>query len=377
MRPLIGRTFREDEGRPGGAQVVMLSEGLWHSQFGGRTNIVGETIMLDSKPRTVVGIIPDGSEFPALAKLWVPLAIDVDLSQRAIPSWRSVARLKEGTTVAEASSELGIISKRLEEANPESNRGRTFNVLSLKDASLGPTRNLMPPLFFAIGFMMLIVCANVANLLLSHSSSRMREFSLRASLGAGRFTLVRQLLTECSILAFIGCFLGVYISWFCIDLLSINRPDTAPPWFNFKLDSRVLLFGAAISAFAVFLFGIVALGLAGIGTYGVMAHATSQRTQEIGIRMSLGARSTDMLKMVIAQGIRIVSVGLGIGLVGAFVVFLGGKQFMSEMTGGEQSLDISSLAIACTVLGFITLLACYIPARRASRIEPMSALRYE
>lgn len=510
--PFQGRAFTSANGQAGGERVVVLAHGLWTRRFGGDVAVVGRTIVLNGVSHEVVGVMPPSFKHPADAELWIPLAPVGQFAElfRARGSfWLTiVGRLKPGVTRAAAQSEMDTIAARLEKDDP-SNAGIGIRLVTLHEELVGDVKRPLLILLGAVCFVLLIACANVANLLLTRAASRRRELAIRAALGANRGRLVRQLLTESLVLGVAAAGSSLLLSRLP-ESASINiegrpslpanarnipvpydsvtpeffstlqiplrrgrmfshadgpqsqpvvlvneafvrrffpgedplgrrvtfgnpsRPDTQwqtivgvvadtkrggferEPWAEtyFPMrqapDSRAFvllrsngdpttLIAAAQAAvwsidrnqaiasirtvpdllaqqelnrrFTTLLLGLfaaVALVLAIIGTYGVIAHTTAQRTQEIGIRIALGADRATILTMVLAGGLRIAAAGLAIGVFGALAL----THVLSGLLFGVTARDPLTF-----VLLVVALAACWIPARRAMHVEPVVALR--
>ncbi|HKS40353.1 MAG TPA: ABC transporter permease [Blastocatellia bacterium] len=255
--PAQGRAFSVEEEEPGKDRVVVISHGLWQRRFGGDAGVIGQPISLNGVDRTVIGIMPANFAFPQKdTELWVPSGLSPQRKQgRSSFFLKSVGRLKPGVTVAQAQSDMGAIGDRLDEQYFRS--GYTANIVSLHEQETGKVRPALLVLLGAVVFVLLIACINVANLLLARAATREREIALRTALGAGRFRLVRQLLTESALLAFMGGIAGLLLAYWGLKALVALSPGNIPRLDQVGIDSRVLGFTFAISLLTGFVFGLV------------------------------------------------------------------------------------------------------------------------
>ena len=257
VSPILGRTFAANEDRPDEDAVVIISYDLWQRSFGGDPNVIGQKIMISSRPRTVIGVMPRGFRFPEVSDIWVPLAFTTQMYTRTDHGLETIARLKDGVTIAQAQTEMNTIAARILEQNPVTNEGLGVTVTSLRQNLSGSYHDALLILLGVVGFVLLVACVNVANLMLARATARQKEFALRAALGASRWRIIRQLLFESLLLAIAGGALGFVLSIWALHLLLTAIPGDLPFWMNFGLDLRVLGFTLAITLLTGLIFGAV------------------------------------------------------------------------------------------------------------------------
>ena len=259
VQPLLGRFFLPDEETKGKEHEVILGYRLWQRDFGGDPGIVGRPITLQGEPYTVVGVMPSGFQFAPFwatkAEVFAPLALGDRVASREGNSLRVFARLKPGVSVEEARSEMTTITGRLEQQYPGTNRNVTVQLL--KEKVVGDVRPAVLVLLAAVSFVLLIACANVAHLLMARGAARQKEIAIRAALGAERWQITRQYLTESLLLAFLGGTAGLLLAFWGIRMLVRLLPASMPRVDSIGLDWRVLLFTAALSIVTGIIFGIV------------------------------------------------------------------------------------------------------------------------
>ena len=260
VRPILGRVFRPDDDQVGAAPVVILGGGLWNREFGSSPDVLGKSLVLNGTSYLVVGVIPPEFTFYGHDRdVYTPIGQWNDPSfrdRRISVSAHVVGRLKPGVTVPQAQADMDVIARHLAAAFPAANKDVGVTLVSMKQDIVGGVQPFLILLLAAVGFLLLIACANVANLLLARSMGRSREIAVRVALGAGRKRIVRQLLTESILLACSGGVLGFLLAFGATKAVMQKLPDTLPRAQEISLDGRVLLFTTALSLLAAILFGL-------------------------------------------------------------------------------------------------------------------------
>src|SRR5687768_863661 len=255
VQPELGRVFLPEEDAPGRNDVVLLSRSFWQKRFGGDKQIVGKQITLDGKSRTVIGVV----DVPTMeSALFVPLSLSENERKNQGGHYVGVVgRLKPGVSLEQARADMDVIASNLERQYPDSKLGWTVGIRPMLETIVGDTRSALILLVWAVGFVLLIVCANVANLLLARAAARQKEFAIRSALGAARWRLIRQLLTESLLLGFIGGIGGLIIGACGLKLLLRVQPGNLPRLNDIHLDGYVLAFTLLVSLATGLIFGLV------------------------------------------------------------------------------------------------------------------------
>ena len=336
VRPALGRSFLTEEGVEGKDNVVILSDRLWKSRFGGDRSLLGQTVLLNNLAHTVVGILPPGFdlEFPLSPSfvikdvdMWAPLTPSHrHASNRHISTFEILARLKPGTTWEQAQANLTALGKNYAVANPDSNKGRSFRVVPLHEQVVGSLGMTLWTLLAAVGFVLLIACANVANLLLSRVSARQREVALRAALGASRGRILRQLLTESVLLSLLGGAGGLLLAQAGLQALLSLAPESTPRLAGVVIDWRIFLFGGGLS---------LMVGLAA-GLWPALALLRTDlqpNLREGSPRVAGGGSAVASNSLIIAE------VALGVVLLTGAGLFIGSLQSLMDLDPGFQTAN--------------------------------------
>jgi predicted permease len=260
VNPVLGRTFLSSDDQLGAAPVVILGGGFWSREFGSSPDVIGKSLTLNGTSYTVVGVVPGSFTFYGHDRdVYTPIGQWNDPSfrdRRISVSAHIVGRLKPGVTLAQAKADMDLVARNLAVAFPVADKDLGIHLVSMKEDIVGNVQPFLLVLLAAVGFLLLIACANVANLLLARSMGRSREFAVRAALGAGNMRIVRQLLTESGLLAGLGGTLGLLLALGATKAVLNTLPGTLPRSEEISLDGRVLLFSLAISLFAAIIFGL-------------------------------------------------------------------------------------------------------------------------
>ncbi len=256
LSPALGRDIRAEEAVPNAARVAVISYGFWRDRFGMSPDALGETIELNGRPFEVVGVAPEGFDFPARTQVWFPHRINPESCGRRCHTWRTIGRLAPGATAASAQAEARAIAARLSDAYPESNFEKDFHLMSLQDHVVGDVRAALWILLGAVTAVLLIACANVANLLLIRASTRTGEIAVRAALGASRGRLTTQIIVESGVLAAVGGAGGFLLAALGVEVLRLTSAGTIPRVGEISIDGTVLLFALGLILAVTLLFGL-------------------------------------------------------------------------------------------------------------------------
>jgi putative ABC transport system permease protein len=258
IKPIRGRDFLAEDDQPSATPVAIISHALWQRRFGADESIIGKQLTLNSQQYTVIGITPPNFRFGSDADVSVPIGLSAERFKLRgkDPGITAFARLKQGTSIENANAELNTIAARLEQQYPETNTGRRVRIESLRESVVGDIRPMLLTLLGAVGFVLLIACANVANLLLTRSAGRQREMAIRTALGAGRMRILRQLFTESTVLALAGGVVGLLLAIWGGRVLSSYIPEGIPRMTELAIDARVLAFTFGASLLTGVFFGL-------------------------------------------------------------------------------------------------------------------------
>ena len=257
VQPVLGRTFVPEDDKPGPQSVAIISHGLWKRRFGSDPAIVGQQVQISSRPITVIGVMPSGFEYPEQTQIWVTSAVNLSEEPRDNRAWSAIARLNPNVDLKQAQTRVSAINAQLAKQFHETNKGWDAFLSTLHERVVREVKPSLLALLGAVGFVLLIACANVANLLLARSAARQKEIAIRAAMGASRGRVLRQMLTESVLLSVIGGTAGLLLSIWLTDLLMSIVPEGAPRLDQVGIDYRVLTFALGVSTLAGILFGIV------------------------------------------------------------------------------------------------------------------------
>jgi predicted permease len=333
MQPVTGRLFAAEEFQPGHENVALVGHALWSTRYGGAP-ILGRTIVLDDRPYTVVGVMPSGFMFPTpQQQVWVPMPMTAaDRENRTGHSLLAVARVRDGIAVATADRELHDVAATLRREFPEKKEWGV-TVIPAREALVGKTTGVLRAMVGAVALLLLVACANVAGLLLTHGVARSREIAVRMAIGANRLRIVRQLLTESVLLALIGALAGVVLAWLAQPLIEALRPADLVTWKPIAIDARALAFSAIVALACGALFGTFPAFAASRAT---LAATASER--------SPGHRASRVRQTLVA-----VEVALAVVLVAGAALLSQTLSHMTAVEPGFQPDRVVSMTVALPV----------------------------
>jgi putative ABC transport system permease protein len=258
-QPIIGRTFTAEDDKPGAQDVAILSYSIWMNRYQGDPSVVGRRILINTQPYQVIGVMPSEFEFPERQKLWVPLVPRQFKDERGVRGLQAFGRLKPGVDVTSAQKDFSLIAARVAAANPSTNENWDAYVMTMKgDFIPSDVRQIIMLMMGGVTLVLLIACSNVANLQLARATVRQREISIRAALGAGRWQIVWQLLTESALLGLISVPLALAIAYAGDKLLyTLVPPGQMPYYIHWRIDWRSAMYGVAVAVGTAMLFGLV------------------------------------------------------------------------------------------------------------------------
>ncbi len=307
VEPIVGRAFRQGEDSPGAANVVLLSYGCWQRRFGGDGAIVGQSLTLNGSPHTVIGVLPPNFQFAprGASEMWTPYTpSEAQLSRRYMHGTNVIARLKPGVSVEQATAEMRVIGERIAAQHPESHTGTGIQLVPLREEIVGEVRSILLALLCAVGFVLLIVCANVASLTLVRASGRAQEIAIRLALGATRARVARQFLTESILLAVIGGAAGLLLAQWGIDALIAaipeNRLGAMPYLRDLRMDGSILVFNAGLSLLTGIVFGL--------------APAFQASRRELSESLRAGGKSAGVSRQQLRNGLVVTEIALALVL---------------------------------------------------------------
>ncbi len=255
--PSVGRVFTEEESKAGGGTVAVVSYGFWQRLLGGNADVTSSALNIDNRSMTVIGVMPPGFDFPEKTEVWIPRNVYPPNTSRTAHNWRVIARLRPDVSLKAARSELNALAGSLKQQYGEEIDMIGVSLIPLQEFMVGDIRSGLLLIFGAVAFLLLIACANVANLLLARAASRQKELAVRAALGATRFRLARQFIAESWVLALIGGALGVLISFWGLDLLIALNQENLPRANEIHVDARALVFTLILSFFVAVVLGVI------------------------------------------------------------------------------------------------------------------------
>jgi len=334
VKPILGRVFTREEDVPNGPRVVVLGEELWKRRYAGDPGVLGRTVEIGPRRFAVIGVMPGSFHFPERAELWLPLQLSPEQSTRADYYLSAIGRLRPGVSAQQATAELASLMKQINRENPKTDVGNKARAVPIRQSITGEYRPAVITLLAAVGFLLLIACANITNLLLIKASVRAREMAVRTALGASRPRLIRQLITESALFGLAGGLAGVALAYAGVPALLSLIPIELPRWMTFTIDARVLGFALAVSLLTSLIFGVApAFGASRVEITGALKEGG--RTGTAGARRNLLRNS-----LVVAEVALSLTLLAGAGLmVRSFLALR--HQPMGFTTGKILTLDLA------------------------------------
>jgi len=345
----IGRTFLAEEGHPGRDQVVVLTHNLWQKRFGADPSIVGSTIQLDNRTFTVIGVMPKDCEYPLPVALWIPMALtNEEWNERRNETLTVIGRLKPGIAVAQANAEMNTLAERLSEQYPQTNTGRSVHVTLLRDSISGEfTPTFLWLLMAAVGFVLAVACVNIANMQLARATSRFKEFSIRAALGASRRRIIQQLLTESLLLSIVGGLLGLAFSYWLVDFIRSSVPPDQTQfvsgWKYMGIQGRVLGFNLVITLASGIVFGLVP-------AFHISRPDLNEALKDGGRGSSKGSGQRRLRSLLVVSEIALALVLL----IGSGLTIKGFSRIAEEQVKGFDPTNVLTMRTSLTELKYAT-----------------------
>jgi len=333
---VIGRLFNAEESKLNGPNAVVISYGFWQRNFAGNPNALGKTVKADGKIYSVVGVMPAGFQFPGKSDLWFPSMIEEETKSRTAHNYRTVARLKDGVSLQQAQTQMDAIATRLAQQYPNDNKTKGVSVMLLQDQLISNIRQTLYYLVGAVALVLLIACANVANLLLARASGRTREIAIRSAIGASRWRIFQQLITEGVVLSVLSGIVGVLFALWGKDALLALAPKNLPRLDEVRIDGWVMSFTFLVSVVSSLLFGIFPAVTAS-------RVDLNEALKQGGTRTVIGGGSGRL-----RQGIVIVEIALSVVLVAAAGLLI--RSFAS-LTSSDVGFPADRLLVMQTSVG--------------------------